>query len=245
MKKALCALLALVLMLALLPAASAAYEPVEDTPYGLPLLEKPEDFDLEAVIEGHTLKRLLDLVDNVEVKREMKQVIQKDKHNMLLDDFYFLEDGQYVNYSIQTDLDSKQKVKSYQLFLFDKEDPTYYVKHPGGRDKYQTDPMMVDYLLEGPLYPSSAEYYDLEVTEVKEEENGWITCAFNMTVKPEYIDPDLGDTTTFSDCSITVDPETGLMRAYTFSMKSEGMEQSYNAEVNYNVDQKPDYSLKY
>ena len=105
--------------------------------------------------------------------------------------------------------------------------------------------MMVDYLLEGPLYPSSAVYYDLEVTEVKEEENGWITCAFNMTVKPEYLDPSAKNTITFHDCSITVDPETGLMRAYTYGMTSEGMEQTYDAEVNYNVDQKPDYSLKY
>ena len=82
MKKTLCMLLALVLMLALLPAAYAEYEPVKDTPYGLPLLEKPEDFDLEAVINGHTLKRLLDLVDNIQTKQAMKQVL-----NLLLSRF--------------------------------------------------------------------------------------------------------------------------------------------------------------
>ena len=46
-------------------------------------------------------------------------------------------------------------------------------------------------------------------------------------------------------CSITVDAETGLMRAFTFAIKSETMEQTSVAEVNYNVDQEPDYSLKY
>ena len=123
MKKTLCMLLALVLMLALLPAAYAEYSPVEGTPYGLPLLEKPEDLDLEAVINGHTLKRLLDLVDNIQVKRDMKQKAQGHDIHMLLDDYYYLDEGQYVNYSIQTDMSSSAKYKTYQLFLFDKEDP--------------------------------------------------------------------------------------------------------------------------
>ena len=243
MKKTLCMLLALVLMLALLPAAYAEYEPVKDTPYGLPLLEKPEDFDLEAVINGHTLKRLLDLVDNIQVKRDMKQKAQGHDIHMLLDDYFYLDEGQYVNYAIQTDKGSK--MKTYQLFLFDKEDPTYYSKFQGGRDKYTTDPEIIDLLLEGPIYPVGTDIYDYEITDLKEEEDGLVTCAFNITVKPEAAEAFAGELPEFSDCSITVDPETGLMRAFTFAIKSEAMEQSSAAEVNYNVDQEPDYSLKY
>ena len=197
MKKALCMLLALVLMLALLPAAYAEYEPVKDTPYGLPLLEKPEDFDLEAVINGHTLKRLLDLVDNIEVKRDMKQKAQGHKIHMELDDYYYLDEGQYVNYSIQTDVSSKYK--SYQLFLFDKEDPTYYSKYEGGRDKYETDPEIIDYLLEGSIYPADTELCDFEITELKEEEDGLITCVFNAAVKPELLESFTGEPPVFSD----------------------------------------------
>ena len=243
MKKTLCMLLALVLMLALLPAAYAEYEPVKDTPYGLPLLEKPEDFDLEAVINGHSLKRLLDLVDNIQVKLDMKQKAQGDDIHMLLDDYYYLDEGRYVNYSIQTDQHSKYK--TYQLFLFDKEDPTYYSKYEGGRDKYETDPEIIDILLEGSIYPIDTQFYDFEITDLKEEEDGLVTCAFNVTVKPEAAEAFTGELPAFSDCSITVDAETGLMRAFTFAIKSEAMEQTSVAEVNYNVDQEPDYSLKY
>ena len=243
MKKTLCMLLALVLMLALLPAAYAEYSPVEGTPYGLPLLEKPEDLDLEAVINGHTLKRLLDLVDNIQVKRDMKQKAQGHDIHMLLDDYYYLDEGQYVNYSIQTDVSSKYK--SYQLFLFDKEDPTYYSKYEGGRDKYETDPEIIDYLLEGSIYPADTELCDFEITELKEEEDGLITCVFNAAVKPELLESFTGEPPVFSDCSITVVPETGLMRAFTYAMKTADIEEAYDVEVNYNVDQEPDYSLKY
>ena len=243
MKKTLCMLLALVLMLALLPAAYAEYEPVKDTPYGLPLLEKPEDFDLEAVINGHTLKRLLDLVDNIQTKQAMKQVAQGQELNMEFDDYYFLDDGQYVSYSIQNQKGSNHK--TYQLFLFDKEDPTYYSKFEGTRDKYTTDPEIIDLLLEGPIYPVGTDIYDYEITDLKQDEDGLVTCAFNITVKPEAAEAFTGDLPEFSDCSITVDPETGLMRAFTFAIKSEAMEQTSAAEVNYNVDQEPDYSLKY
>ncbi|MBR4492043.1 MAG: hypothetical protein IKO98_05260, partial [Bacteroidales bacterium] len=158
MKKTLCMLLALVLMLALLPAAYAEYEPVKDTPYGLPLLEKPEDFDLEAVINGHTLKRLLDLVDNIQVKQE----VQGNAFHMIVDDYYFLDDGQYVSYSIQNEKGSKHK--TYQLFLFDKEDPTYYSKYEGTRDKYTTDPAIIDMLLESPIFPFDPNAFDFEIT---------------------------------------------------------------------------------
>ena len=243
MKKTLCMLLALVLMLALLPAAYAEYEPVEGTPYGLPLLEKPEDFDLEAVINGHTLKRLLNLVDNIQVKQTMKQVTQGNEFNMDVDDYYFLDDGQYVNYSIQTDL--KAKMKTYQLFLFDKEDPTYYCKYQGGRDKYETDPAIIDMMLESSFFPFGTDAFDYEITNLKEEEDGLVTCEFNATVKPELAENAADSVTTFSNCSITVDPETGLVRAFTYDMKSEDMEMANSGEMNYNVDQKPDYSLKY
>ena len=243
MKKTLCMLLALVLMLALLPAAYAEYSPVEGTPYGLPLLEKPEDLDLEAVINGHTLKRLLNLVDNIQVKQTMKQVTQGNEFNMDVDDYYFLDDGQYVNYSIQTDQHSKYK--TYQLFLFDKEDPTYYSKYEGGRDKYETDPEIIDILLEGSIYPIDTQFYDYEITDLKEEEDGMVTCAFNVTAKPEFAEQTTGEVPEFSDCSVSVDPETGLLRAFSYSMKTDDIEQASNGEVNYNVDQEPDYSLKY
>ena len=243
MKKTLCMLLALVLMLALLPAAYAEYEPVKDTPYGLPLLEKPEDFDLEAVINGHSLKRLLDLVDNIQVKLDMKQKAQGDDIHMLLDDYYYLDEGRYVNYSIQTDQHSKYK--TYQLFLFDKEDPTYYSKFEGTRDKYTTDPAIIDMLLESPIFPFDPNAFDFEITDLKEEEDGLFTCAFNVTVKPEFAENASGSIPVFSDCSLSVDPETGLVRAYTYSMKTDDMEVANSGEINYNVDQEPDYSLKY
>ena len=242
MKKTLCMLLALVLMLALLPAAYAEYSPVEGTPYGLPLLEKPEDLDLEAVINGHTLKRLLDLVDNIQVKQAMKQTAQGNKFDMVIDDYYFLDDGQYVNYSIQNEKGSD--MKSYQLFLFDKEDPTYYSKFQGQRNKYHTDPAYIDLMLESSFFPFSTDAFDFEITDLKEED-GLITCAFNVTAKPEFAEQTTGEVPEFSDCSVSVDPETGLLRAFSYSMKTDDIEQASNGEVNYNVDQEPDYSLKY
>jgi len=54
---------------------------------------------------------------------------------MLIDDYYFLDNGQYVSYSEQTD--KTYNATSYQLFLYDKDDPYYYVRHMGGRDKYE------------------------------------------------------------------------------------------------------------
>ncbi len=243
MKKILCMLLALVLMLALLPAAYAEYEPVKDTPYGLPLPEKPEDIDLEAVINGHTLKRLLDLVDNIEIKQEMKQAGHGNDSNMEMDDYYFLDDGQYVSYSIL--VDKNYNMKSYQLFLFDKDDPTYYVKSQGQRHKFESDPEFIDPMLESTILPFSPEYCDFEITELKEEEDGLFTCAFNATAKPEFAENASGGVPEFSDCSVKVDPETGLLRGFTYGIKTDDFEQTVNAEMNYNVDQEPDYSLKY
>ena len=47
--------------------ASGDYEPVEDTPYGIPIYESVDDVDLAAVIRGHGEKRLLDIVNSAEI----------------------------------------------------------------------------------------------------------------------------------------------------------------------------------
>ena len=117
MKKALCLILALILTCALMPAALAEYEPpvyeaTEGTPYGIPLPTSVDDIDFAAVINGHTYRRLLDLVDNIEVKSDMHQDAQGQTFDMLIDDYYFLDDGQYVSYSIQNQKGSMYPIPS-------------------------------------------------------------------------------------------------------------------------------------
>ena len=245
MKKALCLLLALILTLALLPTAFAELEPdqeAEGTPYGIPLFETIDDVDFTAVIEGHRYKRLLDLFDNIEVKMDLHQDQQGDIFDMLIDDYYFRDNGQYVHYSEQ--MDKTYNSMSYQLFLYDKEEPFYYMKHMGGRDKYEVPAEYVDGMLNGLVCGLSPTYFDFVINSA-EVVDGLYVFQFDMVpneeMVAEYGEPDVS----YSDCSLTIDPETSLIRAYSYHQVSEHADAIYNAELFFNVDKEPDYSLKY
>ena len=246
MKKALCLILALILTCALMPAALAEYEPpvyeaTEGTPYGIPLPTSVDDIDFAAVINGHTYRRLLDLVDNIEVKSDMHQEAQGQTFDMLIDDYYFLDNGQYVSYSEQTD--KTYNSMSYQLFLYDKDDPYYYVRHMGGRDKYEAQAEYIDMMLDNTLCPLSPNFFDFNVTSA-EEVDGLYVYAFEMTPRTD-LGEDVNITVSYSDCSLKVDPATGLIRGFGYDQVSQYGEQIISAEVNYNVDKEPDYSIKY
>ena len=42
-----------------------------------------------------------------------------------------------------------------------------------------------------------------------------------------------------------MDPATGLIRGFGYDQVSQDGEQIISAEVNYNVDKEPDYTIKY
>lgn len=74
--------------------------------------------------------------------------------------------------------------------------------------------------------------YDLVINESR----------YSADYRPEY-----------SNCSVTIDAATGLITEYTWSMQYEShfssepelIEVSNTGTVEYNVDAKPDYSLKF
>ncbi len=242
MKKILCIILAVILTSALIPTAFAEFEPAEDTPYGIPLYEKAEDVDIGTVLMGHTYRRMLDLVDNIEVKQDMLQVSQGQTISMILDDYYFLDNGQYVKYSEQTD--KEHNATSYQLFLYDKDDPYYYVKHQGGRDKYEAQAEYIDMMLDMRFCGVSSYYFDFEITNA-ELVDGLYVCEFNAVPKADLEDG-VEIPVSYSGCSVTIEPETSLLRGYTYRQeRKEYGEETVSAEVNYNVDKEPDYSIKY
>ena len=241
MRKVLSLILVMLMTLSLIPGAFAEFEPVEGTPYGIPLFETVDDVDLMAVAYGHTYRRLLDLVDNIEIKNDMKQNAQGQSIHMLIDDFYFLDDGQYVQYSEQTD--KNYNAMSYQLFLFDKDDPYYYSKHMGGRDKFDVPPEYIDGMLDSSICPCAPDVFDMKIVSA-EVVDGLYVIKYEAAMKPA---PD-GSTPgnySFTNCSLTIDPETSLIRGYTFDVSGDFGEQSNSVEVNYNVDKQPDYSIKY
>lgn len=241
MRKTLSAILILALILALLPVAFADFEPVEGTPYGIPLFETIDDIDFNAVSGGHSTRRLLDLVDNFEVKQDLSQDAQGQKMNMLIDDYYFLDDGQYVNYSEQTD--KQYNMTSYQIFLYDKDDPYYYVKFPGGRNKFPAQAEYIDRMLDNTMVPFNTEYFDIDMKSAEEVDGLWV-YQFDMTQRTD-LDPAPEVTVTFTDCSLTLDPETSLIRGFAYHQVSDYADMVVSAEVNYNVDKEPDYTIKY
>lgn len=242
MRKVLSLILVLMLTLALFPTAMAEFEPVEGTPYGIPLFETVDDVDFQAVIAGHTYRRLLDCFDNFEVKSDMLQKAQNGTFDMLIDDYYFLDNGQYVQYSEQTS--KEYNSTTYQLFLYDRDDPYYYIRHPGGRDKYDVPAEYVDQMLDGPICALSPFYFDFVVNSA-EVVDGLYVYKFDMVPKEEIV-AEYGDMgVSYSDCSITIDPETSLIRAFSYQQITERAESTYSSEVFYNVDKQPDYSIKY
>ena len=241
MKRILSLVLVMLMALSLVPGAFAEFEPVEGTPYGILLFETIDDVDFAMVGHGHVLKRLLDLVDNVEVKEDRSQTVQGQTYGSLDDNFYFLDDGQYVHYV--ESVDNVYHSQSYQLFLFDKNDPYYYVKHMGGRDKWEVQPEMIEGILEGSICPFNPDIFDFEITSA-EEVDGMYVFKLNLTPRTDLED-DAEITYSVSDCSLTIDPETSLIRGYAYDLTADFGEIIASAEVNYNVDKQPDYSLKY
>ncbi len=241
MKKTLCILLTLILVFSTLSTAFADYEETEGTPYGIPLFASAEEVDLAAVITGHTYRRLLNCFSNLEVKKDLLQIQSDDTYDMLLDDFYFLDNGQYVNYCEQTS--KKFNSTTYQLFLYDKEDPYTYSKYPGGRDKYEVPAEYIDSMLDNIFVPFYPNYFDVKMTSA-ELVDGLYVCQYTMTAK-ENLPEDVVINTTYDDCSLTIEPETSLIRGFTYHQVSEYADATVSAEVNYNVDKQPDYSIKY
>ena len=240
MKKILCMILALIFVLALIPAASADFEPAEGTPYGIPLFETVNDIDLAAVCAGHSTRRLLDLTGNIEVKYDLLQTMQGQTVKMLVDDFTFLDDGQYVNYSVQTD--KTYNSTSYQLFLYDKDDPYYYVKHMGGRDKFEAQAEYIDSMLDYSFCPFDPDYWTIDIVSA-EVVDGLYVYELDVKLKEDLqVENDM----TMDNCTLKLDPETSLIRGYSYHrVISNYGEMTQTAEVNYGVDQKPDYSIKY
>ena len=214
--------------------------------YGIPIYDSAEEVDLAAVFEGHKIRTILDFFDNIEVKQDLLQVQPDMKFDMLISDYYFKDSDQYVYYSEQES--KKHDGTTYMLFLYDKEDPNYYYRFTYGgqtdKDKSEVPVEGIDVMLDSPICGFYPDYYDFTITNAKEED-GLYAIEFEVTPKTNLKEDAPALNYDFDNCSVKIDPATSLIRAFGYHQTFDGGETTVSADISYNVDKEPDYSIKY
>lgn len=236
-------------------AAAPAEEAVPEEPeepagpvmgeYGIPLYDSAEEVDLGTVFEGHKIRTILDYFDNVEVKQDLQEKQPDNEFDMLISDYYFKDNDQYVFYSEQES--RKHDSTTYMIFLYDKDDPYYYYRFNFGgqtdKDKSEVPVEAIDVMLNSPICAFYPDFYDYTITSAKEED-GLYALEFEATQKTDLAE-DAALNYDYDNCSVKIDPATSMIRAFGYHQTWDGGETTISADVSYNVDKEPDYSIKY
>ena len=242
--------------------ASADYEPVEDTPYGIPIYDSVDDVDLSVVFAGHGEKRLVDLcggfvctTTNVYPGNSMAATdITKSYH------FYDTENWdtpQYIKYDdiIWQVASSGSKIADgFSLLIYDKsltgdELVTYYFTNFNNNPNIITIPMEDDAetILNSPFLIYHSGICDAEAYYVIEASlsDGLYTISFEPVINNS--DAGIDDSYKVSSQYVMIEPETSLIKKYGYHVDGiyqDGTEyqQDVSCEVNYGLAELPDYS---
>ena len=227
--------------------ALADYEPAANTPYGIPVFNSADEIDAEAlteIINGHGLKRLLDLFDGIEVTTTDSNQIHSFGVNR--DTVYFIDDNQYMSYE-ETKGNGGGYIDSESFRLYSKDNPVY-VTHYASRDpaewSFNPEASLSRTII--PFSPDSSKIENVQVTN----SDGHYVCTFDYTPFDEE--------KTYTDCTLEIDPETSLVLKYGYHVLSEGgkevtssdgkvhktspQDDIYTSEIVYGIDELPDYS---
>ena len=239
------AILLMAVLLCLPFSAYADFEPVPDTPYGIPLYDSPEEVDLSVVLEGNGKLRLLDQLGAFKATEDLKQT--GDYEYSSYDDIFYIKEtthseymGQYFRYTLPVGSDG---LKMSSLRSYDESNPIFHALSSDGNRRDSTinpGERNTVFLKRPAAFEITPEEYDFEITN-SEVTGGMYYVEFNMTPKSG------DDSYTYSNCSVLIDPETSLIYEYTYSYYSakSGNTQEISGELDYNVsvDEIPDYSV--
>ncbi len=249
MKKSILFLLILVVLFIPLNTAYAEYEPVPDTPYGIPLYDSPEDVDLATVFAGNSLGRIIDLVDNIKIEQVYDSIVSGNQNSGTKDVYYFREteaaghEGQLVEYNVATIESSggikTGGIKTESLRALDIEDPFMHsLASNGALNKQELSVETVTKLLEKPVLGFSLTEYTFKITHC-EIRDGLYYIEFDAD--PIETDPSV----IYSKCSVLIDPETSLLCGVSYHNinPSCSIENETTATISYGIssDEIPDH----
>ena len=239
------------------PEEAAEEVPFVMGPYGIPVYRSLEDVDLAAVLQANNMKNLLQYLDNFKIveKLDNESTFSGTEAYTSEGDYRFFLDGeQYVE---NVDYTSNLSFMNWTQLI------EYNLTDPGKCFALQKDANGLTNLpaaaenVEASILPSfSGDYVE---TGRREADGHYL---FTYELKPiENLEEN--STAEFKNCSVEIDPETGLIVKYAFSLSVHlesgtttdtagnafetpggDLTQSVSGEVFYNVEGiEPDYSL--
>ena len=229
--------------------ASGDFEPVEDTPYGIPIYESVDDVDLAVVIRGHGEKRLLDIVNSAEITSTNynKSFNIKFSSNTLL----VKDETLYVE-NFESRAENAQSGNTSTLRIYDGDNSKEYRKDPFGKTENPITADAAEKHLGTTILPFDLENYEIDL-QTRKEEDGKYCFTFNMKPLNEE-----AAKTDFSECALEMDSSTSLVTAVKYHSMSAGGESvmsdgsvvntlpqdtTVQSSYSYGVEKEPDYSL--
>lgn len=218
-----------------------AYEDEKGTPYGIPIYKSIEKVDLQRVLQGNQIKRVLEHTKNLEYETTFDSNIDGKKSNMFerYDVFKLGKDHYYLG---RTEIDYSFGYKVHYQYESGINDPIMYVKIGLGNFKDQIQFSDEDFeagYLETFFAPGGRDNATVHVTKY-EEAYGYYVFYYDATFEKngvKYIN---------TDCRVVIDPETSLIVEAKFVQKTEDGRKTFNVRntVKYDLDMKPDNYAK-
>ena len=227
--------------------ALADYEPADNTPYGIPVFDSADKIDAEAlteIINGHGLKRLLDIFGGIEKIIDDNDQLYSFSVNH--DTVYFIDNTQYMSYE-ESKGTGGGYIDSVSFKLYDNDNPvnvTHYASRDPAEWSFNPEASLSRTII--PFSPNSSKIENVQVTN----SNGHYVCTFDYTPFEEE--------KTYTDCTLEIDPETSLVLKYGYHVLSEGGNEITSAdgkvhvtsaqdtvcvgEISYGITELPDYS---
>lgn len=222
-------------------------------PYGIPLYPTAEDVDLAAVLDGHNIKRLVDLFGGIKMTDTSKQTDSSNKaFNNTYNDvsYYFLDDEkwlepQYIHYYVNTPKNRGSRNSGVVFegtiggYVFNSD---FYGNHPYSicisdskhinKFPFSSEEMATR------LETISLAFSSDRIKNITSAElvDGMYRICFEVTE---------GKSTTDFDCSVVIDPATSLIQSYTRSYYMPNNKSRLvvsSVVIQYGLDQNPDYS---
>ena len=229
--------------------ASGDFEPVEDTPYGIPIYESVDDVDLAAVISGHGEKRLLDIVNSAEITSTNYNKTFNTKFNS---DTLLVKDGTRYVENFESRGENAQSGNTSTLYIYDGDNSKMYRKDPFGRTENPITADEAEKHLGATILPFDLENYEIDL-QTRNEEDGKYCFTFNMKPLNEE-----AAKTDFFECALEMDSSTSLVTVVEYHSVSAGGEKvmsdgsvvntlpqdtTVQSSYSYGVEKEPDYSL--
>ena len=257
MKKMICSVLVLAMMLCLVacgstyasasesPADSSALpeagqQPEDPAPYGIPLWASADDVDLAVLFSAYNQKSLLQHADSVE-----KAEIISDAYSDVHASYSYCRDGdRYVENILITSPDAESYIPTTTLNIYDTVNKERSVSYQKGMSLTETplEPEAIDTIVATCILPFNPERYTFEAVS-RSVSDGHYVIAFRMHKAGET-----GESAETNDGVVEIDPATSLILKYTYQWNYRTPEGSdYASETSgrlaYNTGKGPDYSL--